>query len=327
MARNLLRIFKNVFFFAVVLTATNFGQHKTSLLLEEFGNDELKSKIETRSSEILTTFNSAFKEGNLPQMDSVYVTAEAKKNINSLWETAPFQCTETEIITRVIKKFDGTYEIRNIPFILKIMKDSTAFEDGVLQFSAEGDFTDLYYGIENHKYRDLLRSGVSLTDFRRRQIILDFVENFRTAYNRKDIELLNNVFSDNALIIVGKVIKIQPEGNDLLQKNFEKEKVELIRYNKKQYITHLIDVFKKNLFIKVGFENIEIVKHRLFPNIYGVTLKQHWQSSTYSDKGYLFLMIDFKDEDRPLIHVRSWQPEEFTTDSTVIGLGDFEIIQ
>ena len=43
---------------------------------------------------------------------------------------------------------------------------------------------------------------------------------------------------------------------------------------------------------------------------------------SYSDTGYLFIMMDFRHEEQPLIRVRSWQPHRFK-DGSVIGLGDF----
>ena len=46
-------------------------------------------------------------------------------------------------------------------------------------------------------------------------------------------------------------------------------------------------------------------------DIFGVTLKQHWNSSNYSDVGYLFLMINFEDEMNPTIQVRTWQPDKY----------------
>jgi len=46
-----------------------------------------------------------------------------------------------------------------------------------------------------------------------------------------------------------------------------------------------------------------------------------------SGPAYVFLMIDFRDPDRPIIHVRSWQPEAYTPRSDVLSLGDFEIIR
>jgi hypothetical protein len=69
--------------------------------------------------------------------------------------------------------------------------------------------------------------------------------------------------------------------------------------------------FKRNKYIDVSFEDIEVLKHPLSDKIYGVTLKQDWNSSTYSDTGYVFLMIDFTDEFEPCIQVRTWQPEKY----------------
>ena len=303
------------------------AQHKTELFLQDFSNDQLKTGVEKQVSEFLTEINYAFFEQREPSFNEQYVNKSADESVKALWQTAKFKCSDTEIIEMLVKQPGGNYEIRNIPLIIMISADSVAYEDAVILLTPSGNIEDLYFGIELHQYKKLLRQRVSVTDFRRRQVILDFVENFRTAYNRKDIVFIDHVFSENALIIVGRVIKVDPDGENYLSKNFEKQKVELIRYNKSEYIKHLKEVFKRNLFIKVGFEDIEITQHRLYKNIYGVTLKQHWRSSTYSDKGYLFLMIDFKDEDNPKIHVRAWQPEEFTDPDSVISLGDFEIIQ
>jgi hypothetical protein len=101
----------------------------------------------------------------------------------------------------------------------------------------------------------------------------------------------------------------------------------LIKYSKKEYLTNLVQVFQKNSFIDVRFDEISIVKHPAFDHIYGVNLKQAWKSSSYSDEGYIFLMIDFENESQPIIHVRSWQPYKDTERKEVIELGDFEIIK
>ena len=54
--------------------------------------------------------------------------------------------------------------------------------------------------------------------------------------------------------------------------------------------------------------------------MYGVTVKQDWNSTTYSDKGYVFLMIDLKDVDNPIIHVRTWdEKDSFNIKSFPIG--------
>ena len=40
-----------------------------------------------------------------------------------------------------------------------------------------------------------------------------------------------------------------------------------------------------------------------------VQLGQDYNSSSYADHGYLFLMIDMSDENSPFIKVRTWQPQ------------------
>jgi hypothetical protein len=298
------------------------------VLLSPFGNSSLQRTIEYNASKLLTTFNVSFVDNNRElALDTTYTTEAGRRSIKSLWETKPFFCDKPEVINNLVRCVDGNYEIRNIPLTLKFEGDSTLQEEGVLIFTPSGKICDLYFGLESHRYRNLISEGNTLVEFRRRQVILDFVENFRTAYNRKDLTYINDVFSDNALIIVGRVIEIGVETRDYLDNNLGKKRVELVRYNKKEYIDHLKTVFQRNEFIKVGFDNIDIFQHPKYKRIYGLTLLQNWTSSSYSDQGYLFLMIDFKDEERPIVHVRTWQPEAYTPEEDVIGLGDFEIIE
>ena len=67
---------------------------------------------------------------------------------------------------------------------------------------------------------------------RYRQMILDYVEQFRTAYNTKDIAFLEQIFSDDALIITGKVVKSVPsEMNNFMPQ----DKVVYNKQSKKRY--------------------------------------------------------------------------------------------
>lgn len=317
------KIIISLLFFNII----SYAQHRTIVLLSPFGNNSLQRTIEYNASKLLTTFNASFVENRELALDPTYTTEAGRRSMKSLWETKPFFCDELEVINNLVRCVDGNYEIRNIPLTLKFERDSTLQEEGVLIFTPSGKIRDLYFGLESHRYRNLISEGNTIVEFRRRQVILDFVENFRTAYNRKDLTYINNVFSDNALIIVGRVIEIGRDTRDYLDNNLGKKRVELVRYNKKEYIDHLKTVFQRNEFIKVGFDNIDIFQHPKYKRIYGLTLLQNWTSSSYSDQGYLFLMIDFKDEERPIVHVRTWQPEAYTPEEDVIGLGDFEIIE
>ena len=311
----------------LLLTIALLAQHKTQVFLSPIGNAKLQERIEASATYLLTEFNVAFKNGTLPGLNENMFTQSAMKNILALWNTKPFYCEETEIVTNLVTRSDRSYEIRPVALVFETAGENPHYEEGVILITPTGLIDDFYFGLENHRYKSLLQAGNTVTEFRRRQIILDFVENFRTAYNRKDLPYIQSVFSDHALIIVGKVVEEDKNSPNMLDGNFEKKKVELIRLNKQEYIDRLTRVFKVNQFIKVGFDEIEIYQHPLYDRIYGVTLLQRWTSSTYSDVGYLFLMIDFKDESHPMIHVRTWQPQKYTAEDEVIGLGDFEIVQ
>ncbi len=238
------------------------------------------------------------------------------RNVNPLYET------------KLISLPNGEFEVRDI----KVMVDMKAtsgnpFQYLVFTLNKYGLVEDVRFAMESRHYKEIVKQGEKLKDFAFRQQILHFIEIFRTAYNRKDIEYLRRVYSDDALIIVGKVVKVKPDMPDMLaSSSLSQDQIKFIRLSKAEYIDRLENkVFKQNDFIKVNFSEMELRRHPSRNYIYGVTLKQDWHTSTYSDEGYLFLMIDFHNQEKPLIHVRSWQPEKFS-DGSLINLGDFEVI-
>jgi len=302
------------------------AQIKTQLSVGNNDGSELHRKIALTVSAFLTECNAAASEKRGINWSNIVITAPAKERINTLWEGSSFRSVEAEITENLLKVPGGGFQLRNIVLSITDKEGENKQEEAVVQLTANGEIDDLYFGIEQHKYKEIMRQGVDLKDFRRRQMILDFLENFRTAYNRKDLPLIQTTFSDNALIIVGKVLSEKVDAPDYMA-SLGKKRVELVRYNKQQYMSNLKQSFERNKFIDVRFTDIEIVKHGVKEDIYGVKLMQQWRSSSYSDSGFLFLMVDFEDEQRPLIHVRAWQPEKDTELKDVIELGDFDVIK
>jgi hypothetical protein len=58
-------------------------------------------------------------------------------------------------------------------------------------------------------------------------------------------------------------------------------------------------------------------------DIFGVRLLQEYHSATYGDVGYLFLMVDLREVQRPVIHVRAWQPDKVDINK-LVNLRDLE---
>jgi len=290
-------------------------------------NAGIKTKIESEVSRMLTEINAAQEAGRSLNFSAMgNIGTRVQQSMAMLWENCPFECTDEEIIEHCITTGSG-YQVRNIPLMMKPTGErefgEDEYQEAVISFDKQGNVESFYLSISMNLYMNVIKSNLELTDLRRRQLILDYVEQFRTAYNQKDINFLNQVFSDDALIITGKVIQ---------QKHAEGFSTPKIQYNKQtkeQYIKNLRGVFARNSYIKVTFDEIEVMRHPVNPNFYGVTLLQGWTSGKYHDDGYLFLLWDFTNESAPQIHVRTWQPDKIggkpLPKDEVFSLSDFDI--
>lgn len=297
-------------------------------------NQQLKEKIERAVSVVMTEINRS-QEKNVAKLElpQAYITKEAWQDLNKLWENEHFRCSEEEIVERLLTTRTG-YQVRNIPLSVQAVGEGNelGYQEAVINFDNQGMITSVYYTINPELYSKLRMTQMSdkryeVTDIRDRMMILDYVEHFRTAYNQKDLRFLRQVFSDDALIITGRVIKVRksevaPSGN----------KVIYTSQTKQQYLNNLSRAFRTNSYIKVQFDNVMIVEHPTIHGIYGVTVHQKWNTARYSDEGYVFMVWDFRNPDLPQIHVRTWQPDyidkskgQKLSPNDVFTLGDFDL--
>ena len=296
-------------------------------IIDGIDNPTVKYRIENGIARILNEVNAAQRDDRSLNFSAMgQLNIRVQQSMAMLWENAPFVCTDEEIIEHCITTGTG-YQVRNIPLMMKPTDERVFNEDeyqeAVISFDRQGNVESFYLCISMNLYMNVIKSNLELTDLRRRQLILDYVEQFRTSYNQKDINFLNQVFSDDALIITGRVItQKQPEG-------FITQKIRYNKQSKQQYLNNLRRVFKTTKYIHVSFDDIEVMRHPTNPNFYGVTLHQGWTSNTYHDEGYIFLLWDFRNENAPEIHVRTWQPDriggkELARDE-IFTLSDFDI--
>ena len=289
----------------------------------------LKNKMESGISSLLKSFNTAVISGENPDIDDEFLTKNARKVLKDLWKTSPMTCPVSEINEICITTSNG-YQIRNIPVTMMEATEDDQDQELVFFIDKQGKIDDISIAIDENKYSEIMSEHISVEDLFRRQVIVDFVENYRTSYNRKDLKFIESVFSDNALIITGKVIKEKPK-SDYALRTLSTERIVYQKRTKQEYIKNLKKVFSANKYINVIFDEVEVIQHPKLTDIYGVTLKQEWNSDRYRDVGFVFLMIDFQDELHPLIQVRTWQPEKLDgkilARDEVFNLGDFDIVR
>jgi hypothetical protein len=147
-----------------------------------------------------------------------------------------------------------------------------------------------------------------------RLTLINFIEDYQTAYALKRKDYLNQIYSESALIIVGSVLKETKKTDDI--RLDEKVRIKYDTLSKGQYMKRLERVFDNNEFISIRFTNTSFNTVNNINNVIGVQLKQEYFSSNYGDVGYLFLMVDLRHE-KPIIHVRTWQPNETPVDDII----------
>ncbi|MEI6579440.1 MAG: hypothetical protein WCN92_08270 [Eubacteriales bacterium] len=190
-------------------------------------------------------------------------------------------------------------------------------EDVVFHFNPDGKVETLSFGLNQQALGSIL-SRTSWSEAERLTII-NFMEHYKTAYALKRLDFISSIFADDALIIIGNVVKVKPNidnpflGNSIVKFN---------RLSKTQYLKALEHNFASNEFINLGFEESDIRKGGKEGDMFGIQIKQNYFSENYGDKGYLFLLLDFKNPNEPIIHVRTWQPEK-NTDGSTFGIEDF----
>lgn len=203
--------------------------------------------------------------------------------------------------------------IRSFPMAFQFRKNNRkTTENVVFHLNHQGQICHIAFALETAAVEDILTQGEwpQVT----RQVIIDFLEGYKTSFATKDVGYIERVFSDEALIIMGHFVKTRARSENSVQLKDAKA-VEYTRYSKNEYIEHMRKVFGSQEFVNVKFGDNRI-KQGGYTNritkqrkpMYGIQIKQDYFSTTYGDTGYLFLLVDLEKPAEPVIHVRTWQP-------------------
>ena len=209
---------------------------------------------------------------------------------------------------KIYKNGDRTV-VRAVPMSFSFQRGmrKSFVEDVVFTFTPDGKIDNLAFALDDSATKDVLTKGAWPENAR--MSIIEFLENYKTAFALERLDYIRTIFDDNAVIITGKIVKPKLDGipeNNRLQLS---QQVVKTRYTKEQYIKHLEQSFASKEFINIRFSNNDIIKAGKGGEIYGIQIKQDYYSDNYGDTGYLFLLVDINSPAEPIIKVRTWQPE------------------
>lgn len=215
---------------------------------------------------------------------------------------------------KCVKFCDEVY-VRSVEMELRYASGKRILENVVFVFDKNGKIDGVQFAMDDVTMRDLMsRSDSEGWTDTIKYTIANFIENYRTAYCLKNLNYIEDVFADDAVIIVGRYIK-KPEMKD--KRDYRIQNVEYLNLDKVKYLERMARIFKTNEWINIKFNKVDI-SYGERSGYYGIELQQAYRSSNYGDDGYLFLIVDFDDAKHPMIKLRAWTP------NGTFSWGDYE---
>jgi len=293
--------------------------------MKTYADKEIAKSME-KSEEFMAAVESSEPQSDYLKTMEKIEKAVAKKDINSLEKY--FTPDGLQMLRDLFSYGDGKI-IGKPTYKLLEFGDEVLCRSIPMQFDFKGNVNfirDVVFRFDKNT-KKVKSIAFRLTDITESQIfakekwsddarltLINFIEDYQTAYALKRKEYLNQIYSESALIIVGSVLKETKKTDDI--RLDEKVRIKYDTLSKNQYMKRLDRVFANNEFVNIRFTNTSFNTVNNINNVIGVQLKQEYFSSNYGDVGYLFLMVDLRHE-KPIIHVRTWQPNETPVDDII----------
>lgn len=207
-------------------------------------------------------------------------------------------------------------------------RKKTFVEDITFTFNADKKIENVAFGLGKMAEDGILKHPGAAWREDVRESIVEFMENYKTAYSLEDINYIRNIFADDARIIIGNVakpqIRRQSNKDGMILSLQGQNIITTNEYTKEEYLKRLEKCFGRNDFINLQFADHEVQWLEKFndKSLFAINIHQQYDSSTYADEGYLFLLVDMTDRDEPLIKIRTWQPNDIPIDQ-LYNAGDF----
>lgn len=293
-------------------TVTTTEQSATGIKLQP-KQSQLVTESDNHAA-ILSSVINAIKSKNYFSADKLF-TSDGRSRYHALIKYGQGRIVGDPNIV-FFKSADGGVVARGLQmsfsFTTRTGKKQTFVEDVVFTFDANGKIDNVTFGLGHVAENDILCRDASWSD-ETREMLMEFMENYKTAYCLKDSDYIKNVFADDAVIIVGKVVKRKANANNERAISLEGQNViSYNKYDKATYLKNVCRTFKNNEFINIRFTNNDIQWLEKYDKeeIYGIQIGQEYSSFSYADKGFLFLLVNMTDHENPQIKVRTWQPNE-----------------
>lgn len=280
--------------------------------------EKLKTTIQTTLDELLDII----KDSDYGKARK-YFTAGGYRDFNRLIDYGKAKLMNHDLIMGVFK-IQNNFVVRSVPMAFDFANSGEKFTENVnFVFNQDGKIEKITFALSDNTLKSI-REQKGFNEAEKKEIT-HFMELYKTSYCLKDSSFVKDVFADDALIIIGNMVQKDPSYDvEGIIGQLGNEKVKYVKMSKEEYLGRLTKQFEQKEFINIHFADCDLKKFsNLDEKVFGIQISQYYYSSNYADKGYLFLMFNLEDPEKPRITVRSWQPEKFA-DGSIVGLQDFK---
>lgn len=277
-------------------------------------NQALAKSVGNTLSNLFTEFYSAYENANEPNLRNLYISGDTKTKILALWKRHKFRLAGMSCALGAAKFYKrDEYAVFSVP--MQVMGERNIVEY-TIHFNSNGiiiNFERVAFPLMN------FNTGKRKVDEQTKGTIKVMLYQLRNAYNTKDSLYLRKIYDPKGYCIVGtKTVNqsVSNPGNEW-RIYLEKSYFNLTIKKLSEYLDDLNNnVFKKNAWLNINFGVPEITAHQnsdtKYDDIYYINVFQDYKSQTYSDQGWLTLVLNLRDKSKPLILARIWLPEKIT---------------
>lgn len=272
---------------------------QTHIIIETGVSEELAETLESKSGVLLNAINVWNESG-----EDIFPEDSGSESLKLLAEELSL-VSRYDTLRTFAMKAGNNYEIPKI-FLQNDEGGQFQFTELTLLFSEDAELLNARVSPQIRNIDRILTRNIEADEEEHEQAV-SFLDSYQQMFIAKDRSSIRRLFDEEALIVVGSRMS---NGSGF----------EYTRYTADEYLTRLENyTFTEGNEIGIEFDSVKVLRHPDNDNVYGISLYQHWNTSQYSDEGYMFFIVDMSSQE-PYLLARSWRQSPFRS-------GEFTQIQ
>lgn len=279
-----------IFWFGAQQGYAQTAENDTEFILEAGVNERSARFFEYKIETMLSAINAwvILEEDRFPDEPGV-------DSLKRLIDTEEL-ISRSDTLSSLILNFEGNFEVPRI-FLQPRFGGEFEYTELIFTLSPQGELIGVRKADDIQNIDRIINRNLQVNEDEK-VLIQSFLDDYSRIFAEKDRSSLRTLFNEDALVVVGSRIR---NTNDF----------RYARYQTDAYLGRLeTNTLVQGNEIEVVFDSLVAYRHPQQEGVFGVQVYQNWNTTTYSDKGYMFFIVNLSG-DRPELLARFWQESPF----------------